>query len=185
MRNIFKCCYIFSPGPPACAPRRGCTARERARVQATCDAVTPRSPATSRTARATSWSRAVSDAESSLVPVGERLHVVPRQRATTSPPSPTCGTSSEPRGADDPGCIRILADKKSGKNVEREELWKALDYLCAGDTLVVPSLDRLGRSLQDLIAILAGLRKCGFGSPGPTRWRSGSPTGSAGRRRTC
>jgi len=45
------------------------------------------------------------------------------------------------------GCIRIVACRKSGKNVEREELWKALDYLREGDTLVVPSLDRLGRSL--------------------------------------
>ncbi|WP_433186827.1 recombinase family protein [Actinoallomurus sp. CA-150999] len=58
-------------------------------------------------------------------------------------------------------CIRIFADKKSGKNIEREELWKALDYLRAGDTLVVPSLDRLGRSLQNLIAIVSELRKRG------------------------
>ncbi|SCK63476.1 MULTISPECIES: recombinase family protein [unclassified Streptomyces] len=61
------------------------------------------------------------------------------------------------------GCIRIFADKKSGKNAEREELRKALDYLREGDTLVVPSLDRLGRSLQDLIAIVSGLRKRGIG----------------------
>jgi DNA invertase Pin-like site-specific DNA recombinase len=61
------------------------------------------------------------------------------------------------------GCIRIFADKKSGKNAEREELWKALDYLRGGDTLVVPSLDRLGRSIQDLIAIVSGLRKRGIG----------------------
>ncbi|MGW4412564.1 recombinase family protein [Nonomuraea sp. NPDC004702] len=61
------------------------------------------------------------------------------------------------------GCLRIFADKKSGKNVERDELWKALDYLRAGDTLVVPSLDRLGRSLQDLITIMAGLRKRSIG----------------------
>jgi DNA invertase Pin-like site-specific DNA recombinase len=61
------------------------------------------------------------------------------------------------------GCIRIFADKKSGKNAEREELWKALDYLREGDTLVVPSLDRLGRSIQDLIAIVSGLRKRGVG----------------------
>lgn len=61
------------------------------------------------------------------------------------------------------GCIRIFADKKSGKNAEREELWKALDYLREGDTLVVPSLDRLGRSIQDLIAIASGLRKRGIG----------------------
>ncbi|MEU7430748.1 recombinase family protein [Streptomyces sioyaensis] len=57
------------------------------------------------------------------------------------------------------GCARIFADKKSGKNAEREELWAALDYLRPGDTLVVPALDRLGRSIQDLIAIVGGLRK--------------------------
>ncbi|MFF3632146.1 recombinase family protein [Streptomyces sp. NPDC002164] len=61
------------------------------------------------------------------------------------------------------GCIRIFADKKSGKNAEREELRKALDYLREGDTLVVPSLDRLGRSIQDLIVIVSGLRKRGIG----------------------
>ncbi|MFD4945695.1 recombinase family protein [Streptomyces sp. NPDC058409] len=61
------------------------------------------------------------------------------------------------------GCIRIFADKKSGKNAEREELRKALDYLREGDTLVVPSLDGLGRSIQDLIAIVSGLRKRGIG----------------------
>jgi len=66
----------------------------------------------------------------------------------------------------DAGCIRVFADKKSGKNVEREELWKALDYCRPGDTLVVPSLDRLGRSLEDLISIVTGLRKrdVGFAS---------------------
>lgn len=61
------------------------------------------------------------------------------------------------------GCERIFSDKKSGKNTEREELWKALDYARPNDTIVVPSLDRLGRSIQDLIAIVAGLRKRGIG----------------------
>lgn len=61
------------------------------------------------------------------------------------------------------GCARVFADKKSGKNAEREELAKALDYLRPGDTLVVPSLDRLGRSIQDLIAIVSGLRERGIG----------------------
>ncbi|MFD3620646.1 recombinase family protein [Streptomyces sp. NPDC058676] len=36
-------------------------------------------------------------------------------------------------------------------------------YLRPGDTLVVPSLDRLGRSIQDLIAIVSGLRKRSIG----------------------
>jgi DNA invertase Pin-like site-specific DNA recombinase len=61
------------------------------------------------------------------------------------------------------GCIRVFAGKKSGRNTERVELRKALDYLRPGDTLVVESLDRLGRSLQDLIAIVSGLRKAGVG----------------------
>lgn len=61
------------------------------------------------------------------------------------------------------GCQRVFSDKKSGKNTEREELWNALDYLREGDTLVVPSLDRLGRSIQDLISLVAGLRKRGIG----------------------
>ncbi|KAB2390427.1 recombinase family protein [Actinomadura montaniterrae] len=61
------------------------------------------------------------------------------------------------------GCARIYADKKSGQNVERAELWKALEYARPGDTLVVPSLDRLSRSLKELIAIVAGLRTRGIG----------------------
>jgi DNA invertase Pin-like site-specific DNA recombinase len=53
--------------------------------------------------------------------------------------------------------------RKPGKNAEREELWKALDYLRPGDTLVVSSLDKFGRSLADLIAIVTGLPRRGVG----------------------
>ncbi len=61
------------------------------------------------------------------------------------------------------GCMRIFADKLSGKTADRPELAACLDYLRAGDTLVVPSLDRLSRSLQDLITIVAGMRRRGVG----------------------
>ncbi|MCX4993423.1 recombinase family protein [Streptomyces sp. NBC_00568] len=61
------------------------------------------------------------------------------------------------------GCQRIFSDKKSGKNAEREELQRALDYLRPNDTLVVPSLDRLGRSIKDLIGIVGDLRGQGIG----------------------
>jgi len=64
---------------------------------------------------------------------------------------------------DTAGCIRVFADKKSGKDGDREELRKALDYARPGDTLVVSSLDRLSRSLQDLIRIVADLRGRGIG----------------------
>jgi len=61
------------------------------------------------------------------------------------------------------GCLRIFADKQSGRTADRAELGQALDYLRAGDTLVVPSLDRLGRSLHDLITIVSMLRGRGIG----------------------
>ena len=61
------------------------------------------------------------------------------------------------------GCPRIFADKLSGKNADRPELAACLDYLRPGDTLVVPSLDRLSRSLADLIALVGTLRRDGVG----------------------
>ncbi|GAA3380789.1 hypothetical protein GCM10020367_69480 [Streptomyces sannanensis] len=61
------------------------------------------------------------------------------------------------------GCRKIFADKKSGKNALRPELKACHAFLDAGDTLVVPSLDRYGRSLQDLINMVAELRDRGIG----------------------
>ena len=57
------------------------------------------------------------------------------------------------------GCLRVFADKLSGKDADRPELAACLDYLRPGDTLVVPSLDRLSRSLADLIGIVTTLRR--------------------------
>ncbi|MFF4648236.1 recombinase family protein [Streptomyces sp. NPDC001389] len=44
-----------------------------------------------------------------------------------------------------------------------EELNACHAFLAAGDTLVVPSLDRYGRSLQDLITMVGELRQRGIG----------------------
>ncbi|WP_329484181.1 recombinase family protein [Kribbella sp. NBC_01484] len=57
------------------------------------------------------------------------------------------------------GCQRIFEEKLSGKNTDRPELAKCLDYLRPGDTIVVLELWRLGRSLQDLISIIGELRR--------------------------
>jgi DNA invertase Pin-like site-specific DNA recombinase len=57
------------------------------------------------------------------------------------------------------GCRRIFADKKSGKDTDRPELAAALEFMRPGDTLIVPSLDRLSRSLQDLITMVGDLRR--------------------------
>jgi DNA invertase Pin-like site-specific DNA recombinase len=61
------------------------------------------------------------------------------------------------------GCVRVFADKRSGRDAERPELTACLAYLRPGDVLVVPSLDRLARSLQDLIALVGELRRRGVG----------------------
>ncbi len=56
------------------------------------------------------------------------------------------------------GCTRIFTDQASGAHVTRPELEKCLKALNAGDVLVVWKLDRLGRSLRDLIALLDDLQ---------------------------
>jgi DNA invertase Pin-like site-specific DNA recombinase len=64
------------------------------------------------------------------------------------------------------GCTRIFTDTASGAKTEREGLQEAISYVRAGDTLVVWKLDRLGRSLKDLITRITELndRKVGFKS---------------------
>lgn len=61
------------------------------------------------------------------------------------------------------GCTRCFFDKATGKNTNRPELTKMLDYVRPGDALVVVSLDRLGRSLEDLIGIVGQLKRQGVG----------------------
>ena len=45
---------------------------------------------------------------------------------------------------------KVFTDKASGKDINRPELARAIEYLREGDTLVVHSMDRLARSLVDL-----------------------------------
>ena len=61
------------------------------------------------------------------------------------------------------GCVKVFSDKISGAKSDRPGLKQAFEYLREGDTLVVWRLDRLGRSLKDLIEDLDD-RKIGFRS---------------------
>ena len=61
------------------------------------------------------------------------------------------------------GISRIYTDKASGKDADRDGLRECLDYLTEGDTLAVASMDRLARSLPDLLAIVHGLAERGVG----------------------
>jgi DNA invertase Pin-like site-specific DNA recombinase len=61
------------------------------------------------------------------------------------------------------GCARIFEDKASGKNTDRAGLTAALDYARSGDTLCVWKLDRLGRSVKDVLTIADDLHGRGIG----------------------
>jgi DNA invertase Pin-like site-specific DNA recombinase len=54
-----------------------------------------------------------------------------------------------------------FTDKASGKDTKRPQLQAALDYLRDGDVLVVHSMDRLARNLDDLRRIVMELTKRG------------------------
>jgi DNA invertase Pin-like site-specific DNA recombinase len=64
------------------------------------------------------------------------------------------------------GCLKIYTDTISGAKTERKGLAEALNFIRDGDTLVVWRLDRLGRSLKDLIERITDLhsRNIGFKS---------------------
>lgn len=57
------------------------------------------------------------------------------------------------------GCSTIYEEKASGKNDDRLELQHCLKALRPGDSLVVWRLDRLGRSLKDLVQIVSDLEQ--------------------------
>jgi DNA invertase Pin-like site-specific DNA recombinase len=61
------------------------------------------------------------------------------------------------------GCDKIYEDTISGTKSHRPGLDKALDTLRDGDTLVVWKLDRLGRSVKDLLDFAGGLNNRGVG----------------------
>ena len=56
------------------------------------------------------------------------------------------------------GCEKVFTDKASGKLARRPELDKALLVAREGDQLVVTKLDRLGRSLENLIELSKALQ---------------------------
>lgn len=57
------------------------------------------------------------------------------------------------------GCKEVYSEVVSGAKSKRKELTAVLTRLKTGDTLVITSIDRLGRSLKDLIAIIATLQE--------------------------
>ena len=76
------------------------------------------------------------------------------------------------------GCETIYSEHRSGKNADRPELESCLKALRAGDTLTVWRLDRLGRSLANLVRIVNDLEARGVGFESLTEQiNTHSPTG--------
>jgi DNA invertase Pin-like site-specific DNA recombinase len=61
------------------------------------------------------------------------------------------------------GCGKIFIEQMSGAVMERPALFEALEYARSGDTLIVWKLDRLARSMKQLIETIEKLRLRGIG----------------------
>ena len=59
-------------------------------------------------------------------------------------------------------CEKIFIDKANGAKIKRSELTKCLNAFGAGDTVIVWKLERLGRSLHQLIGLLDDLKAKGI-----------------------
>ncbi len=64
---------------------------------------------------------------------------------------------------DEAGAIRVFEDVASGKSFDRPGLAALLDYARPGDLACVVRLDRLGRSLRELLVTVEGFKARGLG----------------------
>jgi DNA invertase Pin-like site-specific DNA recombinase len=72
-------------------------------------------------------------------------------------------TRAQVKALKEAGCKRIYEESASGGRWDRPQLHRALDQVRDGDVLVVWKLDRLSRSLKDLLHILEKLTEVGAG----------------------
>lgn len=72
-------------------------------------------------------------------------------------------TTAQIRALEAAGVERVYQEQASGGRWDRPELHKVLDQLRQGDVLVVWKLDRLSRSLKDLLTIMERIEQRGAG----------------------
>ena len=72
-------------------------------------------------------------------------------------------TRAQVKALKEAGCKRIFEESASGGSWDRPQLHWALDQVREGDVLVVWKLDRLSRSLKDMLHILEKLTEVGAG----------------------
>lgn len=82
--------------------------------------------------------------------------------ARTSTLEQIAGFEAQKRDLEAAGCKKVFAEQVSSV-AQREQLEAAIDYLRDGDSLVVTKLDRLARSMRDLLDIVARIEAKGAG----------------------
>jgi DNA invertase Pin-like site-specific DNA recombinase len=70
---------------------------------------------------------------------------------------------AQARALSEAGCKRVFEEKASGGRWDRPELHRMLDQLRDGDTVVVWKLDRLSRSLKDVLHLMDKITSAGAG----------------------
>ena len=61
------------------------------------------------------------------------------------------------------GCAKVYSETASGARSDRPQLVKVIRRLAPGDVLVVTRIDRLARSVRDLLNVLEAIRQSGAG----------------------
>jgi DNA invertase Pin-like site-specific DNA recombinase len=72
-------------------------------------------------------------------------------------------TAAQSTALKEVGCERIFKEKATGGRWDRPELQELLKHLREGDVLVVWKLDRLSRSLRDVLTIMERIDQVGAG----------------------
>lgn len=83
--------------------------------------------------------------------------------ARTSTTDQKAGLEAQLRDLEAAGCTKIFREELSSVAATRPQLEATLEYVRQGDTLVVTKLDRLARSVSDLVAIQGRLARKGVG----------------------
>ncbi|WP_018430107.1 recombinase family protein [Hoeflea sp. 108] len=83
--------------------------------------------------------------------------------ARTSTADQKAGLEAQLRDLEAHGCTKVFREELSSVAAKRPQLEAALEWVREGDTLVVTKLDRLARSVADLVEIQGVLAKKGVG----------------------
>ncbi|PWJ91699.1 DNA invertase Pin-like site-specific DNA recombinase [Mesorhizobium loti] len=83
--------------------------------------------------------------------------------ARTSTADQKAGLEAQLRDLEQAGCTKVFREEISSVATNRPQLAAMLEWVREGDTLVVTKLDRLARSVVDLVSITAALKTKGAG----------------------